>query len=200
MTTRLLQGFLLAAGFALAGCASTALSESWIDPSVETLPGFRKVFVVYRGADASVQRVAEDALAAHIRAPEVVRCYSLFPDASALGPEEIKSRLRAQGFDAAVVMRVAGVEQEVSWTPSAYPSHSRSFGSYWGGGYDPGTMRTDEIVHVETNLYALLEDKLLYAARSETFNPGSTAKLVDEIAAEVADDLEERGVLRPHSR
>ncbi len=62
------------------------LSESWIDPSVATLPEFKKVFVAYRGTDASVQRVAEDALATHIR-PEVVRCYSLVPDAHALAPE-----------------------------------------------------------------------------------------------------------------
>jgi len=52
-------------------------------------------------------------------------------------------------------------------------------------------------VNVETNLYSLTEDKLLYAARSETFNPNSTAKMVDEIAAAIADDLESKGVLRP---
>lgn len=196
MTDRRLHGLFLAASFVLGGCASTELSEAWIDPSVKALPGFTKVFVAYRGADASVQRVAEDALAAHIRAPEVVRCYTLFPDARALAPDQIKARLRKQGFDAAVVMRVAGVEQEVSWTPADYPATHRSFGGYWGVAYDPGTMRTDEIVHIETNLYSLLEDKLLYAALSETFNPPSTASMVDEIAAEVADDLEEKGVLR----
>ena len=195
MALRILPASLLAAALALAGCASTELSESWLDPSVKTLPGFQKVFVAYLGADESVQRVAEDAMAEHVRAPEVGKCYALFPDARTFEADAIQARLKDEGFDAAIVMRVAGVQQEVSWTPSAYPAYYRSFGGYWA--YDPGTMRTDEIVHVETNLYSLADDKLLYAARSETFNPSSTAKLVDEIAAKVADDLEEKGVLRP---
>lgn len=200
MTIRSLQGFFLAAGLGLAGCASTELAETWIDPSVEVLPELKKVFVAYRGADESVQRVAEDALAAHIRAPEVVRCYTLFPDARTMAPDQIKARLREQGFDAAIVMREAGVEQQVSWSPADYPATHHTFGGYWGVAYDPGTVRTHEIVNIETNLYSLLEDKLLYAALSETFDPVSTASMVDEIAAEIADDLEERGVLPPRAR
>ena len=184
----------LATALLLAGCSSTGLDESWIDPSVQSMSGFRKVFVVYRGSDASVQRTAEDAMAAHIHGTEVARCYEVFPDAPGMDPMLVKSRLLEQGFDAAVVMRVSGVRQEVSWVPSSYPVGYRSFGGYWG---EPATVRTDEIVHVETNVYSLAEDKLLYAARSETFNPSSTVSLVDEIAAEIADDLEEKGVLRP---
>lgn len=183
---------LVAASLALAGCSSTGLSDSWIDPSVKSVSGFKKIFVAYRGTDASVRRVAEDAMAAHVRTAEVGRCYEVFPDAPGMDPLQVKSRLLELGFDAAIVMRVSGVEQEVSWTPSAYPTY-RSFGGYWG---EPYAVRTDEIVHVETNLYSLVEDKLLYAARSETFNPSSTAKLVDEIAVEIMDDLEEKGVLR----
>ena len=183
----------LAAALLFASCSSTGLDDSWIDPSVQSMSGFRKVFVVYRGGDASVQRVAEDSMAAHIHGAEVARCYEVFPDAPGMDPTLVKSRLIERGFDAAVVMRVSGVRQEVSWVPSSYPVGYRSFGGYWG---EPATVRTDEIVHVETNVYSLAEDKLLYAARSETFNPSSTAMLVDEIAAEIADDLEEKGVLK----
>ncbi len=200
MTTRPHQVLLLFLSFALGACASTEIEESWVDPSLQALPPFRKVFVAYLGADASVQRVAEDALAAQLHAPEVACCYALFPDARGLDPAGVKARLREQGFDAAVVMRLAAVEKEVSWSsPSSYPTYSSSFssfGSCWSYAHDPGTLRTDEIVHVETNLYSLIEDKLLYAARSETFNPGSTAELVEGIAASVADDLDEKGFPR----
>jgi hypothetical protein len=192
------QVWVLAAALALAGCSSTGIEESWMDPAAKTLPASRKVFVAYLGAEPSVQRVAEDAMAAHIHAPEVVRCYTLFPDARDLQPAEVTKRLRDQGFDAAVLMRLMGVEQEVSWTPSAYPAYYRSFGGYWGWGapMDTGTLHTDRIVHVETNVYALAEDKLVYAARSEEFDPDSTQELVDDIAEDIAKDLESKGVLR----
>ena len=192
----------LPAFFALAGCASTSLAETWVTPSLTAMPHFKKVFVAYLGGDASAQRSAEDVLAKRLKGAEVVKCYELYPDALALAParidpERVKSDLRSSGCDGAVILRLARVEQEVSWSPSSYPAHYRTFGGYWGTTY-PSAMdvRTDEIVHVETNVYSLADDKLLYAARSETFNPGSAAAMVDEIAAAIADDLEEKGLAR----
>jgi hypothetical protein len=87
-----------------------------------------------------------------------------------------------------VLLRLMGVEERVSWTPTGY----HSFGGYWAA-----PMSTlEHIVHVETNVYALAEDKLVYAARSEEFDPDSTQELVDDIAADIADDLRAKGVLR----
>lgn len=184
----------------LAGCASTGVAESWIEPSLSELPRFQKVFVAYLGADTSAQRHAEDALARHWKGAEVVKGYVLFPEGRELDPARMKAELRAAGCDGAVIMRLARVEQEVSFTPTTYPTHYRSFGGYWGQAY-PTTMdvRTDEIVHVETNVYSLLDDRLIYAARSETFNPGSTDKLVNEIAEAICKDLESKGLARPEA-
>lgn len=177
------------------GCASTGVAESWVDPALTELPHFRKVFVAYLGAEPSAQRHAEDALAARIQDAEVVKSYVLFPDARELDAARMKEEVRAAGCDGAVLLRLARVEEEISFSPSSYPAHYRSFGGYWGYAY-PSTMdvRTDEIVHVETNVYALAEDKLIYAARSETFNPGSTDQMVQEIAEAIVDDLESKGL------
>ncbi len=60
----------------------------------------------------------------------------------------------------------------------------------------PVDVRTDEIVHVVTNVYPLADDKLIYSARSETFNPRSTAGMIADIASAIRDDLEEKGLLR----
>ena len=188
------RGALLAAGLVLAGCSTTKIEDAWVDPDIAKAPRFQKVFLAYLGDDESVQRVAEDALAAHIHAKEVGRCYQVFPDAPKLDPAAVKAKLREQGYDLAVVMRLARVEKEVSWSSDAVYGPRSTFGGAWV--LDTSTMRTDDIVHVETKLYSLAEDKLLYAARSETFNPSSTKDLVDEIAEDVAESLEEKGVVR----
>lgn len=60
--------------------------------------------------------------------------------------------------------------------------------------HGPSGMR---LLALPRPLVAAALHKLLYAARSETFNPSSTARLVDEIAVEIADDLEKKGVLSP---
>lgn len=184
----------LLSALTVGACTSTGVAESWVDPGTRQLPRFQKVFVAYLGTDAAAQRLAEDSIAAHLSAPAVLKCYELFPDAQGLDPVKVKDDLRAQGCDGAVMMRIARVEQELSAT-GPHPGYYGSFGGYWGHGYAaPLEVRTDEIVHMETNVYSLAEDKLLYSARSETFNPSSTEDLVDEIAEAIAADLQKRGL------
>ena len=186
----------LALALVLAACSSTGIAESWVDPGTKTLPRFQKVFVAYLGADSAAQHLAEDSMAKHLEAREVVKSYALLPDARGQDPLSVKEQLRAAGCDGAVLMRLTRVSQEVS-TANAVPADASAFGRYWGyGSALPMEVRTDEIVHVETSLYSLVEDKLLYSASSESFNPGSTAELIDEIAEAVAADLRKKGLRR----
>ncbi len=198
---RLALGLALALSPALASCASTGIADSWVDPALAEFPHFEKVFVAYLGSDATSQRVAEDALAKRLQASapskQYVKCYELFPNAQEVDPAAIRDQLRAAGCDGAAILHLTRVEQEVSYSPGAYPGYYGSFGHCWGWAYStPVDVRTDEIVHVVTNVYSLADDKLVYSARSETFNPGSTAAMIVEIAEAIRDDLEEKGLLR----
>jgi hypothetical protein len=192
----LLRFSALAGVLVLAGCATTELKESWVEPSLQTLPQFKKVFVAFRGGNAAVERTAEDALAKHLRAPEKGTCYSIFPDAHGLDPEQVRAQLHDAGFDGAVIMRVANVEKSTSFVPNDYPASYRTFGGYWGNYAAPTTTVTDEAVFVETNLYSVADGKLLYAARSRTINPDSTTQLVNEIAESIVDDLRAKKLIQ----
>jgi hypothetical protein len=191
LTRALLASLLLGM---LAACSATGLAESWVDPGTKQLPHFQKIFVAYLGADAAAQRLAEDTLGTKIKSAEVAKAYVLFPDARKLDPASVREQVRAQGCDGALVMRLARVEQQISSSP-AFPEYSSSFNRYWGYAAPAAVdVRTDEIVHVETNMYSLADGKLLYSARSETFNPQSTTTMVEEIAAAIARDLEKKGL------
>jgi hypothetical protein len=177
------------------GCATTELVETWVDPQTHTLPRFHKVFVAYLGGDSAAQRLAEDSLAEYVKAEEVGKCYALYSNAHELTPEHVKDELRAKGFDGAIVMRLARITQDVSYTANSFPDRYGSLGGYWG--YETGNgmeVHTNDIVQVVTNFYSIAEDKLLYTARSESFNPGSSVGLVTDIAAAVAKDLKKKGL------
>lgn len=191
LTCILVAGLLLGM---LAACSSTGLAESWVDPGTKQLPHFQKIFVAYLGADAAACRLAEDTLATKLRSAEVVKGYVLFPDPRKVDPSSLRDQLRAQGCDGALVMRLARVEQQLTAVP-AFPEYYSSFNRYYGYS-EPAAVdvRTDEVVHVETNLYSLADGKLLYSARSETFNPDSTTAMVEEIAAAIVKDLEKKGL------
>lgn len=180
---------LLAAAAILAaaagGCASTAITSSWKDPALERVP-FRKVLVVFQHSDAALRHQLERTMAAEI--PNAVPAHAVFRDDEVRDVERVKERVRAGGYDSAVIMRVVSVEREVSYVPGrvyAVPSYYRGFWGYWGYGwrsvYEPGYMRSDRVVNIATNVYSVADDRLVWASQSETFNPASLRNAVAEV-------------------
>ena len=79
----------------------------------------------------------------------------------------------------------------------ATPGPSGGFGPYWGYGwgtaYSPGYLTTDTIVSVETLVYSLTDDKLLWASSSRTTNPGNLDQLIREVADATAKEMAKQG-------
>jgi hypothetical protein len=61
--------------------------------------------------------------------------------------------------------------------------------------YDPGYVAIDENVKIETVIYSLTQDKMVYAGRSETLNPGNSVDLVNGVGKAVVKDMEKKGLL-----
>jgi len=169
----------------LGGCATTQVTSAWKDPDLARVP-FSKVLVVFQNSDPGLRRVLEDEMARDI--PNSVPAYTLFSDAEVQDVERVRSRVREQGFDSAVIMRVVTVDREVTYSPARMymvPGYYRGFYGYWRYGwgtvYDPGYLRTDRIVHIATNVYDVRGDKLVWASHSETFNPGSLRSAIAEV-------------------
>lgn len=183
---RFLLLFLAALLAAVAGgCASTAITSTWRDPALASVP-FRKMLVVFQHADSQLRQSAERSMAAEI--PGSVPAHAIFNDEEVRDTERVKARVREAGFDSAVIMRVVGVDREVSYRPGrlhAVPSFYHGFHGYWGHGwrsvYEPGYMRSDRVVTIATNVYSVNDDKLVWASRSETFNPASLRAAVAEV-------------------
>lgn len=169
----------------LGGCATTQVTSAWKDPDFPRAR-FDKVLVAFQNADPALRRVLEDEMARHI--PNAVPAHALFSEAEIRDVERVKLRVREQGFDSAVVMRVVTVDREVTYSPArmyVVPGYYRGFYGYWRYGwgtvYDPGYLRTDRIVHIATNVYDVRADKLVWASQSETFNPSSLRSAIGEV-------------------
>ena len=185
----------------VAGCASTQITSVWKDPDLGRVP-FRKVLVVFQHADPAIRRVLEDEMARDI--PNAVPANSLFSDAEVSDIARVKARVRSDGFDSAVIMRVVSVDREVSYRPGrlyGVPPFYGDFYGYWGYGwravYDPGYLRSDRIVTIATNVYSVADDKLVWASQSETFNPqslrGAIAEVVKVTSRATGEILKARG-------
>jgi DNA repair photolyase len=85
-------------------------------------------------------------------------------------------------------------------TTAAYPAPYYSFGGYYGYAtpmmYEPGYNITERYVNVETNIYRLSDEKLVWSGRSETVDPSSATELTRQIAQEAALVLQQQKLIK----
>ena len=184
--------------------AAPKLRSSWRNPDPAASP-VTKVVVIGFTSEIATRRAMEDALTAEIRKNGgfAEPSYSLVPGPLPKEPAAMKEKVAAAGFDGAVVVRVSSVNREQYWDPgyvSVVPGYYYSPWSYWGHYYpyawDMGYMRTQTIVQLETTVYALKGEVLIWSGLSETSNPGSVRKLIQDVSVAVGEDLKKRNVIR----
>ena len=181
----------------LVACASTTIRDSWRDPGVGRIE-FKKVLAMAISADATLRRIAEDEMVRQMPGVEEVASYTVLTEEDSRDLEKAKAKVTAAGFEGVVTMRLIKSEKRVTHVPGAYTSYPRFWGYYghaWPMVYDPGYLRTDTIVQVETKVYSLMDDKLIWAGLSETFNPRDAQALVRGVAQAVAKDLQKQGLI-----
>jgi hypothetical protein len=189
----------LVAAVALSGCYhSTRLAATWRDPGAGPIH-FRQPIVVFVSKDVVFRRTMEDKLASHF--PNAVPSYRVLSNADMTDGAKVLHMLDASGYDGAIIMDVVNVANVVTYTPGTYwygPPYG-TFAGYWGTAwgypYDPGYISNDVVVSIETQIYNLRADKLIWAARSETTDPKSVGKLGDSVIKHVMQELRKEGLV-----
>jgi len=198
----------LAAAAVLTACASNDFVASWRAPDAQPLEvaGAKVAAVVMVNNEAS-RRVAEDKLAQEITARGAVGVpmYVLYPDAQPSNEPQARAALEQAGVLVVVVMRPVSVEKEVVSTHVTYaaPIYRGYWGGYYGAGWgtpwgvaDRGEIRTNTIVQVETLVYSLRQNKLVWGGQSQLTNPASIDRTIERLAASAAEELHKQGLLR----
>jgi len=93
-----------------------------------------------------------------------------------------------------VVLRVVNDKQRITYQPSTWssPYYTSFWGYYgygWGAVYDPGDVRDDRIVSLETLIYSVPRNTLMWPGMSETENPKSPSKTVEEVVKEAVKEM-----------
>lgn len=186
-------------------CASTSFNSTWKAPDAQPveLAGQKVVAFVLTKNEAS-RRAAEDALAREITAGggQGVPAYTLVAGDTAPDEAKAKAQIEAAGATGVVVMRPVDTSKELVAT-STYmgPSYGPYWGGYygygwggaWGGGVD---VRTNTIVTVETLVYSLPQNKLIWAGQSNTTNPARVDTFVRELATAARREMTKAGLLQ----
>ncbi|MFN3874818.1 MAG: hypothetical protein ACK4L7_02760 [Flavobacteriales bacterium] len=184
----------------LAACApSTKVVQSWREPSVTITEGaYNKVLVIGLIKDEATRRSAEDRMAALMKGHGVASYSYLGPDPEVINEPAMNQRMRNDGIDGVLIMRLLDRSREQTIVPgSVYPTYYYNPWSMYGYSYGfystPGYVRVDDRYVVETNLYSTKREGLIWSSTTSTLNPANLDDMVSEVMQVVYQRMKQDG-------
>jgi len=214
--TQLLTLFLFTVALCLlAACSktTTSISQSYRNPGYEQTV-FKKLFVIGVAQNQDSRQAFEDAFANAIIAQggSAEASWGHLPKSEQLTEDEIRSAVQAGGFDGVLITRLLAVDKAQEYTPASTYSNPQTRYYAGGGGlygygfygfygttyatvHEPGYFETSTTVRVETNLYSLATDALVWTGQSATVDPTSIADVRESMTVAVAKKLKEEKLI-----
>lgn len=201
------RGFALLALVLCAGllaCSRTTIKTSWVNEEYRGKP-IKKVMVIGISKEPATRRLFEDDFVGELQArgTDAEPSYQNHPSAEKLEKGELISESKKSGADSLLITRLIERKTETNYYPGRvyggrygyyhnwYDYYSRGYGVE----YDPGYIVESEIVRLETNLYDLKTEQLIWSAVSETFVdvPGKPA--IKSVIRTLAKKMEKDGLV-----
>lgn len=181
----------------LISCSSTLVTTQWQDPTTTQIR-FTKVLALCIAKDDYLRQAAENELCRRMSRVACKPASYAIPSSMIAKPEEAKALTLKEGFDGAVVVRVLDAHEQVTYVPPTYgPTFWGYYGYAWPTAISPGYYRSDQVVIVETAIFSLARDQLLWLGTTKALNPKSLPDLVDEVAESVRGELIRRDLIPP---
>lgn len=187
-------GLLLGLSALAAGCASTQMTDTWTAPSAKGAE-LSKVAVLAMTKDPGLRRMAESAAAQNLVGAQAVPSYQVLGDTDMKDKDAVQQKLKSQGFQAVLLMRLAGVNERVDFAAAPVATFGGYYGMWGDRIYEPGFVQTDTIVHVISTLYSLEDEKLIWSGTSQSFDPASAHSFMNDVSKAVAKSLQKDRVI-----
>lgn len=190
----------------LSVASSTKFVSTWKNPAADSIDLSATKWAAFVVSPDTMMRMGpEETLATEMRRRGVdcIAGYTVLPGELAKDKEKAKEFLEKGGITGAVLMRVVSEEERTHHTPGTiwhtapyYPS----FWGYWGYGwstvYVPGYTTHETVVSIETLVYSIEEDILLWAGESETTDPKEVRKFVKELVDAAGKEMRKAGLVK----
>jgi hypothetical protein len=204
--TRTARVLLAAAAAATAGFGGPSFTSTWKAPDARpgTFQG-KPVVAVFMSTDDGLRQGIENLLAHELtqRGAKGITAWSLIPASEIRDEEKAKARIMQSGAAGVVALRLVDRAQDAHAQNPMYfqsPSHGSMWSGYWsygwGGVYDRGHVRVDNVFYVEALVYSLEQNKLVWAGLSKTTNPDSAPELVKKLVGKVASEVKKAGLVQ----
>jgi hypothetical protein len=163
----------------------------------------KKVAALLISQDESLRMSGEEALARELaaRGLQSVATYRIAPKEELQSAERAKVWFERANVEGVVALRPVSSEKRTTYNPGmwANPSYSTLWGYYgygWSSAYTFGSVDRDTVVVVETTIYSVPRNLLLWAAVSEIKNPKNLQSAIADLVKGSVKELQKQGLAR----
>lgn len=207
MFTKVKFGLFVLLLVVLQGCSSTKLVTTWSDDKYQG-EKLGKLLVIGVFKNDLMRRQFEDQFAAKLARDgrKAEASYVYMPDMKAYKErEKLEALVRKLGADGVLITALKDVENRKKYVPPRVDYVPGGWGGYGYYGYyyqtmqpiyTPGYERTDKVVQLETRVFAVKNGEMIWGGATESFNPSSSGKVIDELVRLVVADMKNAGLLK----
>lgn len=183
----------------LSSCSSTTkVVEHWTDPNFDGK--LENLLVLSLNQSSKSRRIVENGFLLELKKRNIQAqaSYDLIPDHEDLSKEAVKAAISGSSIDGVLVIRPVKITKEdrhvrAQSEGTRYDTFYAYVGEY-SPAYDSYTI-TDTIVHLETNLYVVKGEQLVWSGKTESFNPTDVKELIAEMVIKILDQVSKTGFL-----
>ncbi len=186
----------------MVSCTSTQITNSWREPDKQVMIGqLNKVLVVALFRTEAGRHKAEDEMIRKLKGKGVVSYDYLSAGFDKKDEAALRDKIKSDGFDGAVTMRLVDVDKETVYRPggTTYPLYPGNFSIYYYRNYSyyltQGYYSSTTTYTVETNVYSIKEDKIIWSGLTKTTDPGGVEKMTREIVGVVYRKMIKEGFI-----
>jgi hypothetical protein len=111
----------------------------------------------------------------------------------------IVEKVRSSGANLVMVSRLLGVNEVQTYVPGTVGYYPTGYYGYYAGGMavvgTPGYYETDTEFELETNVFDVASEKLVWSGASQTVDPSNMSDLCNSISSAVVQSMVSTGVI-----
>jgi hypothetical protein len=179
---------------------SPKFTSVWAAPDAKgiTFAG-KKVAALVMSGDDNLRISAEEQLVRDLAARGIdgIATYRMVPREETTSADRARPWFERARVDGVVALRPVSVDKQTTYAPSVWSTTSYStlwgyYGYGWTGFYSPAGTRSDTTLVIETLVYSLPLDKLLWAGVSTTTNPKEAQTFVSQLVGQAVKEMKKQ--------
>jgi len=194
----------------LTACANTKISQSWVDPENKRV--YDDLLIIGVSNSEQNRRAFESNFVESLQAygAEAQASYKLIKSSEKIDRDTVTKSIKGLDVDGVIITHVVGVDEETVYRPSMdyMPMYG---GGYYGGMYSyyphvntyvtsPGYYTTHSTYTLESNLYDVETEELVWSARSQSFAPESVQEVIVDLTKLLIDDLDDKHLIKKKTK